>query len=69
VKALENLKLVRVGMKQLHDDGGAIGLYGVSHGGPLVGFSCMYLISLSQRTVCLVALPGSAALTDSLGQA
>jgi hypothetical protein len=31
----------------------------------MVGFSCMYLINSSQRTVCLVALPGSAALSHS----
>jgi hypothetical protein len=33
VKVLKKLELVSVGTKQLHDNGGAVGLYGVSHGG------------------------------------
>ncbi|KAI0249461.1 hypothetical protein BJV78DRAFT_1227570 [Lactifluus subvellereus] len=31
----------------------------------MVGFSCMYLISSSQQTVCLVALPCSSAPSHS----
>ena len=33
MEAFKNSELVRVGTEQLHDNGGAIGLYGVSHGG------------------------------------
>jgi hypothetical protein len=59
VEVLENLELVRVGMEQLHDNGGAVRLCGVSHG--RLRLHIQYPINSSQRTVCLVALPGSAA--------